>query len=380
MDKASHAERRPADPEGTPLRVALVWRGDPRAPDLPTKHRTRLQPLAGALAEAGMEVEWVACADDAVEAVRDRLLRCDGAMVWVNPLDDGRDRSRLDPMLRGVARAGVWVSAHPDVILKMGTKEVLFRTRDLGWGADTDLYETFEAFRDRFPARLGAGAPRVLKPNRGNGGQGVWKVQPDRRVAAGRPGAPAPASDAARVVVQAAADDRVEVVPVPEFIERCRPYFSGAGCMVDQAFQPRVGEGMVRCYLSLDKVVGFSEQWPRVAATKAGAPALGMASAKTMHGPAAAPFQRLRRMVEDTWLPSMLGVLDLAPAALPAIWDADFLLGQPGASGEDTYVLCEINVSSVLPFPDTAVGSVARTAAKCMEAARRTRRGPRSAA
>jgi hypothetical protein len=74
-----------------------------------------------------------------------------------------------------------------------------------------------------------------------------------------------------------------------------------------------------------------------------------MASAKTMHGPSAARFQRLRRMMEEAWVPSMLGVLDLAPAALPAIWDADFLLGQPDADGEDTYVLCEINVSSVLP-------------------------------
>ncbi len=380
MDKAPHAEGRPADPEGTPLRVALVWRGDPEAPDEPTKHRSRLQPLADALAEAGREVEWVAYSDDAVEAARDRLLRCDGAMVWVNPLDDGRDRSRLDPMLRDVARAGVWVSAHPDVILKMGTKEVLFRTRDLGWGADTDLYETFQAFQERFPSRLWAGAPRVLKPKRGNGGQGVWKVQLDRGGEPGRSGAPASSPDAAMVVVQAAADDRVEVVPVPEFIERCRPYFSGAGCIVDQAFQPRVGEGMVRCYLSQDEVVGFSEQWPRVAATKAGAPALGMASAKTMHGPSAAPFQRLRWLMEDTWLPSMLGVLDLAPAALPAIWDADFLLGPPDAAREDTYVLCEINVSSVLPFPDAAAGSVARTAAKRLEAARRARRGPRPAA
>ncbi len=146
MANAPHAEARPADPEGAPFRVALVYRGDPRAPDQPTKHRTRLQPLAGALAEAGMEVEWVAYSDDVVEAARDRLLRCDGAMVWVNPLDDGRDRSRLDPMLREVASAGVWVSAHPDVILEMGTKEVLFRTRDLGWGADTHLYETLYRF------------------------------------------------------------------------------------------------------------------------------------------------------------------------------------------------------------------------------------------
>jgi hypothetical protein len=186
--------------------------------------------------------------------------------------------------------------------------------------------------------------------------------------------------DAAMVVVQAATDDRVEVVPVPEFIECCRPSFSGAGFLIDQAFQQRVGEGMVRCYLSGDKVVGFSEQWPRAKATTAEAPALGMASAKTMHGPSAARFQGLRRTMEGSWLPSMLGVLDLTPAALPAIWDADFLFGQPGASGEDTYVLCEINVSSVLPFPDTAAGTVARTAADCIEAARRTHRGRRPTA
>ncbi len=375
MNIASHTEGQPSDPRGGPLRVALVYRGDPRAPDEPTKHRTRLQPLAGALAEAGMEVEWVAYSDDAVEAVRDRLLRCNGAMVWVNPLDDGRDRSRLDPMLRDVARGGVWVSAHPDVILKMGTKEVLFRTRDLGWGADTRLYETFEAFQEPFPSGLGAGPPRVLQPKRGTGGQGVWKVQLDRG-GAGRTGG----SDASMVVVQAAADDRVEVVPVSEFIERCRPYFSGTGCIVDQAFQPRVGEGMVRCYLSGDEVVGFSEQWPRIKGAAAGPPALGMDSAKTMHEPSAPRFRNLRRTMEETWLPAMLGILELTPAVLPAIWDADFLLGPRDASGEDTHVLCEINVSSVLPFPDTAIGSIARTAARCMEASRRARRGPSQAA
>ncbi len=222
MDKAPHVERRPADPEGAPSRVALVWRGDPRAPDEPTKHRTRLQPLAGALAEAGMEVEWVAYADDAVEDARDRLLRCDGAMVWVNPLDDGRDRSRLDPMLRDVAQGGVWVSAHPEVILKMGTKEVLFRTRDLGWGADTDLYETFQAFQERFPSRLWAGLPRVLKPNRGNGGQGVRKVQLDRGGESGRSGTPASSADAAMVVVRRVAGERDVRHPEGEQLLRLR--------------------------------------------------------------------------------------------------------------------------------------------------------------
>jgi hypothetical protein len=74
-----------------------------------------------------------------------------------------------------VAR-GPWVSAHPDVILKMGVKEVLHRTKHLGWGADTHLYRSAPEFRRAFPERLQTG-PRVLKQNRGNGGQGVWKVE-----------------------------------------------------------------------------------------------------------------------------------------------------------------------------------------------------------
>jgi hypothetical protein len=36
---------------------------------------------------------------------------------------------------------------------------------------------------------------------------------------------------------------------------------------------------------------------------------------------------------------------------LPVLWDADFLYGPKDASGADTYVLCEINVSSVDVFP-----------------------------
>ena len=59
----------------------------------------------------------------------------------------------------------------------MGVKEVLYRTRELGWGTDADLYPSFEDFNERFPARLAAKGPRVLKQNRGNGGQGIWKVE-----------------------------------------------------------------------------------------------------------------------------------------------------------------------------------------------------------
>uniref|UniRef100_UPI002020A138 Cj0069 family protein n=2 Tax=Pseudomonadota TaxID=1224 RepID=UPI002020A138 len=52
---------------------------------------------------------------------------------------------------------------------------------------------------------------------------------------------------------------------------------------------------------------------------------------------------------------------DLGPNDLPVIWDADFLLGPKDAAGQDTYVLCEINASSVFPMPDEAPDALAAT-------------------
>jgi len=60
--------------------------------------------------------------------------------------------------------------------------------------------------------------------------------------------------------------------------------------------------------------------------------------------------------------------LDIAPRDLPVIWDADFLLGPRTPTGEDTYVLCEINVSSVLPIPDEAPAAIAATTLRRLEA------------
>jgi hypothetical protein len=52
--------------------------------------------------------------------------------------------------------------------------------------------------------------------------------------------------------------------------------------------------------------------------------------------------------------------MPLWPRDLPMIWDADFMLGPPGADGTDRYVLGEINVSSVFPMPEEASAEIAR--------------------
>src|SRR6201999_4036332 len=161
---------------GTP-KLALLWHGDREARRTATPNNNRLNRVFEALAALGVRAEPAVYADDMVAEVREQLLKVDGVLVWVNPISDGQNRTTLDAMLRDVASKGVWVSAHPDVILKMGAKEVLYRTRHLGWGTDTHLYRAAATLHEEFPRKLQLAGPRVLKQNRGNGGEGVWKVE-----------------------------------------------------------------------------------------------------------------------------------------------------------------------------------------------------------
>src|SRR6476660_1641509 len=157
-------------------RIGILWRGDEAARRSATWETSRFKAVFAALADVGVEAEPVVYEDDVLDAVRAQLATLAGVLVWVNPIHEGRNRASLDALLREVAARGIWVSAHPDVILKMGTKEVLHRTRTMSWGSDTALYQTAQAMRAELPARLAAG-PRVIKRNRGNGGQGVWKIE-----------------------------------------------------------------------------------------------------------------------------------------------------------------------------------------------------------
>jgi hypothetical protein len=63
--------------------------------------------------------------------------------------------------------------------------------------------------------------------------------------------------------------------------------------------------------------------------------------------------------MESEWIPGLQRLTGVDTDSLPAIWDADFLFGPPDSSG-DTYLLSEINCSSVLPFPKQALPSLAQ--------------------
>jgi hypothetical protein len=333
--------------------VAVLWPAPPSGSSLPALAETRLAGVADALQRAGLAPFGVPYADVEVESIEARLIRADGVLVWVNPIEQGRGRAVLDALLRRVARAGVYVSAHPYVIEAIGTKEVLYATRDMTWGSNTELHRTFEAFASRFAESLAAGMPRVVKQRRGNGGQGVWKVEiatddidPATRDAAAL-------HVRVREAVRGAQD---EVVTLAEFVSRCRPYFVDGGYVIDQAYQPRLADGMVRCYLAGDRVVGFGEQLVNALLPAAGGHAAPPpAGPRLYYAPTRPDLAELRERVEREWVPELCRLQGMPSEMLPVIWDIDLL---HGAGAE--WVLCEINVSCVFPFPQEGLDPLAQ--------------------
>jgi len=237
------------------------------------------------------------------------------------------------------------LSAMQLVILKMGTKEVLHRTRSMDWGSDTALYQTAEAMRAELPTRLAAG-PRVIKRNRGNGGQGVWKVERQ--------------PNSSLIKVLDATKDAPEELTLDDFLRRCEEYFEN-GSVIDQPFQPRLSEGVVRCYMAGDRCAGFGHH--KVKALVDSPVARSEAGPRLYTSNADPGFQLLRRLMEDEWMPQLTSLLDIARGDLPVIWDADFMFGPVHTDGSDSYVLGEINVSSIHPYPDEAPAEIARRVA-----------------
>jgi hypothetical protein len=333
-----------------PTRVAIVCPGDQEQRRTLTPEKSRFSAVFKELTTMGAQPELAVYNNDFCDEVRQQLMRADAVLVWLNPIEGGRDRSVLDAMLRDVAASGVFVSTHPDVILKLGTKEVLYQTRDIGWGCDTHVYRSLEQMRRELPPRLARGEARVLKQYRGHSGDGVWKVEAANHGDA--------VLDAALVRARHAKRGSVEeTIRFRDFLERCTPYFGGEGRMIDQAYQKRLPEGMIRCYLVHGKVAGFGHQ-----AVNALHPDVPQPGPRLYHPPDLEPFQKLKRQLEGQWLPAVQRLLAIDTYQLPVLWDCDFMLGPRNDAGEDTYVLCEINVSSVAPFPDSAVEPLARAA------------------
>jgi hypothetical protein len=333
--KAMHAT-----PSTNPARLAILYPGDRATRDRADPRESRFAALFDAFAAAGVATEPAVYHDDFIDDVRAQLLKVRGVLVWHNPIEGGRTRAVLDAMLCEVAARGVCVGTHPDTILRLGTKDVLLAVRDLPFGSDAVRVDSVDQLRRELPQRLARGA-RVLKQHRGHSGIGVWRIEatPDGRFAL-------------RHAQRGAAE---EVVDFDTVAQRLAPYFDNSGHMIDQAWQPRLAEGMVRAYLVRGRVGGFGHQAINALVPAPSGEAAPASSARLYSGPDDPRFQDLRRRLEGGWIDQLRAQTAMPSNELPMLWDMDFMLGERAAGEPERYVLCEINVSSVSPFPESAI-------------------------
>ena len=336
-------------------RLAILYPGDRAARDRSDPAESRFARLFAAFSAAGVAAEPAIYNDDFADEVLRQLERVQGVLVWHNPIEGGRSRTRLDAMLREVASRGAFVSAHPDTILRMGTKDVLLSVRNLPFGSDAHRIESLAQMQFDLPGRLARGA-RVLKQHRGHSGIGVWRVEQR--------------GSGTFALRHAQRGSEEEVVDFATVLRRLALYFEHGGTMVDQAWQARMTEGMTRAYLVRDRVAGFGHQ-----SLNALYPAIDGGAAPTpgprLYSDADDPrFQDLRRHLESGWVHLLCKSVGVTPDALPLLWDADFLLGQRDDTGSERYVLCEVNVSSVAPFPDSAIAPLVVATCTAMAAAK----------
>jgi hypothetical protein len=335
-------------------RVAIVFPADSKLLLATRIEQSKLAETASALRSAGIDVAGAPYADAIAGDAREQLSGVDLVLVWFNPIEGGRDRTTLNALLREMSSKGVHVSAHPDVIDRIGTKEVLYRTRTMGWGCDTRFYTNLEAMRSELPASLASG-PRVLKQIRGQSGDGIWLV--DRPAGAGVAASRQPPAPLLRIR-HAKRGSPEKLIALEPFLARCSDYFSAGGGMIDQAYQARLPEGMIRCYLVRDRVAGFGEQLVNMLCpAPIGLPAseAPLPGPRLYYPPTRPDFQALKDRLEGQWVDELCRIVGLKKSELPVLWDVDFLYGPKDAAGADTYVLCEINVSSVYPFPPSAM-------------------------
>lgn len=318
-------------------KVALLYPGDRAGRDRADPAASRFAALFEALAAAGVDAQPAVWHDDFANEVRDQLRTVQLVLAWCNPIEEGRRRDRLDALLREVAHEGVIVSAHPDAIQRLGTKDVLFETRDLPFGSDVHRIDSLAQLVSELPQRLRLGV-RVLKQHRGHSGIGVWRVEQS--------------GEGVLTVQHAQRGSTPQRMDMATLQATLAPYFEPAagGHMLDQAWQPRLADGMVRAYLIEDRVAGFGHQ-----AVNALHPDSPMPGPRLYHGPELAGFQSLRQKLESSWVTKLRERVGLPRDRLPLLWDCDFMLGEPAADGAERFVLCEINVSSVSPFPPSAI-------------------------
>ena len=309
--------------------------------------------LAESLSGAGFHAETVLYHHSKTKCLEDGLTRFDAVLSWVNPgerLERGADNLNLDDVLLRISQKGVFVSTHPDIILKIGTKKVLYTTRHMDWGGNVELYSNFDDFKRRFVSSLNNSGVRILKQYRGESGRGIFKVYLKD-------------SESRNISVTSATSSNDEMLfSADEFHSEFKEYFDDGGLLISQEWAKGITNGMVRCYLTGTKVSGFGYQEAVALCPQSDNPKdtkIRPMSPRFYFSEDCGLFQDLRKITEEKGVPELQEIHSISDELMPLLWDIDLFINDVNsAHTERKYTLCEMNVSCVSPFPPSCVNYI----------------------
>ncbi len=295
------------------------------------------KPIIDSLKKRGWTAEIIFYRDeDRGEIYCHTKEKADAYISRVNP-GNLRDETGYFQMLRELVSNGVEGLPHPDAMIAYGAKNSVERLKGTKIvPKDVYTYFNFDELKEHFPISLAKGV-RVLKQNRGSTGEGIWRVEV---LNADRYKGKIPLD--AKLKLTEAKDNHTEERTLQDFLEFCIPYLEGLGGMLlDMPFLPRIKEGEIRVLMLRDNVVNVVHKKP--ADTADAFSATLFSGAKYRYDkPEQWPdlVKSVKSSLKD--IQSRLGNYDL-----PLIWTADFILDTNPKTGEDIYVLGEINASCV---------------------------------
>ena len=326
--------------------IALLIYGEPGSPRNALTEE-KYKKLANHFIEKGFVIDSILYHDSLFDKLAKELIKYDAILVWVNPIEQGGDRNVLDALLVKLSTQGCFVSAHPDTILKMGTKKILYDIRETEFGGDVKLYTSFEDFKKQFLHSKELAGTRILKQYRGNGGDGVFKIDTTN------------INNNQVSVTHAKNGDKVERMTIDDFFNAFKSYFTNNGMLIDQEWNSNIINGMVRCYLCSAKVTGFGYQ--EVNALHP----FKKPSPRFYFSEDCGLFQDLKNSMEGNWVRQLQQITGIKTEMLPVIWDADFFINKINTGNtSEKYSLCEINASCVSPFPESSIPFIAEEVEK----------------
>ncbi|UTW66797.1 Cj0069 family protein [bacterium SCSIO 12643] len=295
------------------------------------------KPIIDSLKSRGWTAEIIFYSDeDRGEIYRYTTSKADAYISRVNP---GNLPSEVGyfQMLKELVANGVEGLPHPDAMVAYGAKNSVEKLKGTDIVPDdVYTYYDFDTLKEKFPKSLLNGV-RVIKQNRGSTGEGIWRVE-----VLGKEKMKGRVPLDAKLKLTEAKDNHTEEKTLQEFLEFCIQYLEGEnGMLLDMPFLERIVEGEIRVLMLRDSVVNIVHKKP--AETKDAFSATLFSGAKYRYDkPEQWPDLVKAISKSIPMIQRRLGNYDL-----PLIWTADFILDTDKKTGQDKYILGEINASCV---------------------------------